>query len=162
MSITGQTKGRKRAVTAQAHVVTARGELGYAPLDVFDLWQRHLHRVTAWLKANPEQASDVMEATVRLLAGNKDAAGPRLHTRQWQSMHGTGCVGRYTPSAAPSSPSSKPERAGWGTEAEAEANAAAASGGYVAWLRVKVSTLQSLRMASGLMASDGLSARERR
>ena len=138
------SRARRRTAAATVHQTTAAGELGYAPLDVFDLWQRHLHRVLAWLTANPEQASDVMEATVRLLSG-KEAAGKnaaRLTTRQWESMAAYGCAGRYTPSSGAAGANAKAgtaHRAGWGSEAEAEAAAAAAAGGYTAWLRVVVS-----------------------
>jgi len=139
-------KDRKRKVEVSAMMNTAMGELGYAPLDVFDLWQRHLHRVLAWLKANPEQASDIMEAIVRLLSGRdkgiKTQGGTRLVTREWASMKFTGCDGRYMPNSAATvaNPArAAVARAGWGSENDAEADAAARSGGYVAWLRVKVS-----------------------
>ena len=135
------SRHRKRTVAAAAHTSTAVGELGYAPLEVFDMWQRSLHRTLGWLSAEPEQTSDVMEATVRLLSG-KERSAKLLTTRNWQSMRGHGCDGRYTPDASGTTsgaPAGAAERAGWGSEAEAEAAAAAKSGGYPAWLRVKVS-----------------------
>ena len=60
-----------------------------------------------WLSANPEQASDVMEATVRLLSGKSDgntsgirALDSERLTRSWASMTGCGCEGRFTPVAS--------------------------------------------------------------
>ena len=131
-------KGRKRTVAATAHTSTTSCELGYAPLEIFDLWQRKLHDTLAFLGGDVEQASDVMEATVRLLS-NRETSATQLSNRAWASMHGLGCEGRYTPSAKEKTPSAAVGRAGWGSEQDAEADAAARSGGYPAWLRVKVS-----------------------
>ena len=131
-------KGRKRAVAATAHTSTSSCELGYAPLEIFDLWQRKLHEMLAFLGSEAEQASDVMEATVRLLS-NREGQTAQLSTRSWHSMKGMGSEGRYTP-VAKEKTSAAVGRAGWGSENDAEAEAAARSGGYAAWLRVKVST----------------------
>ena len=105
---------RKRALAATAHTSTSAGELGYAPLEVFDLWQRTLHPMLRWLASQPAQASDVMEATVRLLSGKSDGRakeGPRTASaldgvrlsRTWGSMAGCGCEGRFMPVGSSSS-----------------------------------------------------------
>ena len=142
LMLTGR-QPRKRTIGATSHTATSTGELGYAPLEVFDLWQKSLHHMLNWLDANPEQASDVMEATVRLLSGrdgSSHSAAP-LVTRSWASMQGCGSEGRFTPIPAENEAEGKggANRAGWGSKAEAEALAAAAQGGYPAWLRVRVS-----------------------
>ena len=148
---------RKRSVGATAGTATGLGELGYAPLDVFDLWQRHLARLVAWLQANPSQASEVMEATVRLLSGSNESvdthharASSALATRNWRSMETSGCTGRFTPEPSAAAPADAAgggpgaggaDRAGWAKQGELEAAAAAAvaKGDYVGWLRAVVS-----------------------
>jgi hypothetical protein len=132
------TRPRKRTVAATAHSSTNACELGYAPLEVFDLWQRKLQLMHTWLAANADQASDVMEATVRLLSNRDSSAGGQLMSRTWVSMKGCGCDGRYTPQGAAQQGGSA-ARAGWGSEAEAQAAAAGKTGGYAAWLRERVS-----------------------
>ena len=112
-------KARKRSVGAAHHASTAGGELGFAPLEVFDLFQRTLHPVLGWLDRNADQASDVMEATVRLLSGREGGTldgKARLQTRAWQSMEGLAAAAAQPAAAA----------------ADGEAGAAAGSGGGVA------------------------------
>ena len=68
--------------------------LGFPPLELVSMWQRHLGAMLRWLRAHPTQASEIMEALAQLepvpSAGKADV--PR---RQWSSMAGCGCAGRY-------------------------------------------------------------------
>ena len=113
-----RTRGGGRSVIA----VAGGAGLGFQPLDVFDLWQRHLGKSLRWLGAHADQASELMEAVVRLLSGEE---GRLLKTRVWRSLEGCGCFGRYVPEAA-------------SAEVEAELRAAAGKG-FEPWLRARLS-----------------------
>ena len=115
-------KDRKHAKHASSGGAGGGAGLGFQPLDVFDLWQRHLGKSLRWLGAHADQASELMEAVVRLLSGEE---GRLLKTRVWRSLEGCGCFGRYVPEAA-------------SAEVEAELRAAAGKG-FEPWLRARLS-----------------------
>jgi hypothetical protein len=124
----GEQKSRKRNVAQTAGQTTATGEVGFAPLLVFDLWQRHLLRLLNWLQANPDQGSEVMEAVVRLLSGSKGEAGVVLDTRDWSTMTGCGCIGRFAPQ----------ERGAAKAVSAAAGGGGGQSGSYSDWLRAQL------------------------
>ena len=94
--------------------------LGVPQTELFDLWQQHRAPILLWLKENPQQGNEVMEAAVRVLTftGTRmrefDADGKATDApepRRWSSMTGLGCDGRLVP------------------DTEMEGSAEAASGG---------------------------------
>lgn len=127
-----KSSNRKRAIAATANATTSNGELGFSPLLVFDLWQRHLVPLLAWLRTSPREGSEVMEAIVRLLSGSKSESESSiaLDTRDWSTMVGCGCVGRFAPAVKVKVGAA----ANWGLGGEDEAP----PGTYAGWLRAQL------------------------
>ena len=78
------------------------GDLGIPDTEIFDLFQKMRWKVLRWLQQDVPQANECMEAIIRIVTFtgtrdrfyNADEAAP---TRQWMSMIGRNCVGRYVP-----------------------------------------------------------------
>lgn len=80
------------------------GILDMSETELFGLFQKQRWKIFRWLQEHPDDANEVMEAVVRVvtLTGNRKKRydGQPLVTRQWASMEGINCRGRYVPNAA--------------------------------------------------------------
>jgi hypothetical protein len=74
--------------------------LGIEQTEIFDLFQRHRGSVLTWLRANPAEASEVMEGVIRVLTFTgwltRDA-GTGHEPRGWHTSEEGGKVGRFQP-----------------------------------------------------------------
>ena len=102
-------------------------DLGFPPMEVLDLWQRHVCKILRWLAAHPERASAVLEAVAQLEPSMQTSPLP---SRNWRSMVGCGCVGRFVLQLPPSDVRNESSSA---LDAAVDPSA-----GYEAWLRSQV------------------------
>jgi len=68
--------------------------------DLFDIFTKHRKKLLAYLEANPKVCNEVMESVVRVvtLTGNRTKAKKaNLLNREWKSMLGYMCRGRFAP-----------------------------------------------------------------
>ena len=83
---------------------------GFPPMELLDLWQRHVCKLLKWLQANQEEASAVLEAVAQLEPSMQRAELPK---RPWRSLVGCGCGGRFVlqlpPSDMPSGIAASPD-----------------------------------------------------
>ena len=68
--------------------------------DLFDIFTKHRKKLLTYLEANPKVCNEVMESVVRVvtLTGNRTKAKKaNLLNREWKSMLGYMCRGRFAP-----------------------------------------------------------------
>ena len=104
--------GKQEVADEEETAYSSRAPLGLDELELFAMFARHRCALLRWLEDHPEQRSEIMEHTVRVLInevykgidpennyanGNDGSVTGKKDARKWESLREPDCLGRYVP-----------------------------------------------------------------